>query len=71
MTKMEKRANFSRRSALKAGGAFVVSIGMPIGLDTVLAINSAAAQGTRPPLTPDQLSSYIAVKRRRQAGLRP
>ena len=47
---------------LKAGGALVVSIGMPIGLDTVLDIGQAFAQGaTKPPLMPDQLSSYIAV----------
>jgi len=61
MTKMDKPAAFSRRSLLKAGGALVVSIGMPVGLETVLAVNSAYAQGTRPPLTPDQLSSYIAI----------
>jgi nicotinate dehydrogenase subunit B len=61
MTKMEKAAAFSRRALLQAGGAFVVSVGMPIGLDTVLGINRAQAQGARPPLTPDQLSSYIAV----------
>jgi nicotinate dehydrogenase subunit B len=54
-------AHFSRRSMLKAGGALVVSIGMPIGLDAVLGIGEAFAQGTKPPLTPDQLSSYIAV----------
>ncbi len=61
MTKMEKTAAFSRRTVLKAGGAFVVSVGMPIGLDTVMGINAAQAQGARPPVTPDQLSSYIAV----------
>jgi nicotinate dehydrogenase subunit B len=61
MTKMEKAAHFSRRSLLKAGGALVVSIGMPIGPDTVLGIGEAFAQGTKPPLTPDQLSSFIAV----------
>ena len=62
MTRQEKAAQFSRRAMLKAGGALVVSIGMPIGLDTVLDIGQAFAQGaTRPPLTPDQLSSYIAV----------
>jgi CO/xanthine dehydrogenase Mo-binding subunit len=61
MTKMEKSAHFSRRSILQAAGALVVSIGMPVGLDTVLAVNEAHAQGTKPPLTPDQLSSYIAV----------
>jgi CO/xanthine dehydrogenase Mo-binding subunit len=58
---MEKPAHFSRRSLLKGAGALVVSIGMPVGLDTVLAVNSAFAQGAKPPLTPDQLSSYIAV----------
>jgi nicotinate dehydrogenase subunit B len=61
MTKMEKPAHFSRRSILKSAGALVVSIGMPVGLDTVLAVNKAYAQGAKPPLTPDQLSSYIAV----------
>jgi nicotinate dehydrogenase subunit B len=63
MTKMEKPANFSRRSLLKAGGAFVVSIGMPIGAETLLSINAAFAQATptRPPLVPNQLSSYVAI----------
>src|SRR5712691_2115678 len=61
MTKMEKATHFSRRSMLKAGGALVVSVGMPIGLDTVLGIGEAVAQGAKPPLTPDQLSSYIAI----------
>jgi nicotinate dehydrogenase subunit B len=61
MTRMERARHFSRRSMLKAGGALVVSIGMPIGHDTVLGIGNAFAQGTKPPLTPDQLSSYIAV----------
>ncbi|HEY7382289.1 MAG TPA: molybdopterin cofactor-binding domain-containing protein [Beijerinckiaceae bacterium] len=61
MTKMDKPSSFSRRSLLKAGGALVVSVGMPVGLDTVLAVNSAAAQGTRPPLVPSELDSYIAI----------
>src|SRR5215472_6161372 len=61
MRKMEKSAHCSRRSLLTAGGALVISIGMPIGLDTVLRVSDAFAQGTKPPLTPDQLSSYIAV----------
>ena len=44
---------------LKAGGALVVSIGMPIGLDTVLGIgHGARARRDKPPLMPDQLSSY-------------
>jgi len=38
-----------------------VSVGMPLGLDTMLGINAALAQGAKPALTPDQLSSYIAV----------
>src|SRR5262245_11603822 len=61
MTKMEKASHFSRRSVLKAGGALVISIGTPIGAETVFGISQARAQGTKPPLTPDQLSSYIAV----------
>ena len=61
MTKMDKLSHFSRRSLLKGAGAVVVSVGMPIGLDTVLSIGSALAQGARPPLVPDQLSSYIAI----------
>jgi nicotinate dehydrogenase subunit B len=61
MTKIEKASTFSRRALLQAGGALVVSVGMPIGLETMLGINLAQAQGARPPVTPDQLSSYIAV----------
>ena len=61
MTKMEKATHFSRRSLLKTGGALVISIGMPVGADTVLGISQARARGSKPPLTPDQLSSYIAV----------
>ncbi len=61
MTKIEKASMFSRRAILQTSGAFVVSVGMPIGLDTVLAINAAQAQGAKPPLTPDQLSSYVAI----------
>src|SRR5215831_8418854 len=62
MTKMENATHFvSRRSLLKAGGALVVSIGTPVAFDTVLGIGEAFAQGAKPPLTPDQLSSYIAV----------
>jgi nicotinate dehydrogenase subunit B len=63
MTRMEKPAMFFRRAILKTGGALVVSIGAPIAFDTVLGINAAYAQATpsKPPLTPDQLSSYIAV----------
>jgi hypothetical protein len=61
MTRMDKPTHFSRRAMLKAGGALVVSIGAPVALDTVLGIRSAFAQSTKPPLVPDQLSSYIAI----------
>ena len=62
MTKMEKPANFSRRSFLKAGGALVVSIGMPIGArHRARHQRRRYAQGAKPPLMPDQLSSYIAI----------
>src|SRR5215813_13852902 len=61
MTKHEKLSTFSRRSVLKGAGALVLSIGMPVGLDTLLAVNSAAAQGAKPPLVPNELDSYIAI----------
>jgi CO/xanthine dehydrogenase Mo-binding subunit len=58
---MEKPTTLSRRAVLMGAGALVVSVGAPLGLDTLLGINEAYAQGAKPPLTPDQLSSYIAV----------
>jgi nicotinate dehydrogenase subunit B len=61
MTKFEKASAFTRRSILLGGGALVVSVGATVSLDTLLSIQSAFAQGARPPLTPDQLSSYVAV----------
>jgi nicotinate dehydrogenase subunit B len=61
MTKMDKPAAFSRRAVLRAGGALVVSVGTPIGIDLLLDHQAALAQGAKPPLVPDQLSSYIAV----------
>jgi CO/xanthine dehydrogenase Mo-binding subunit len=62
MTRQENATHFvSRRSLLKAGGALVVSIGTPVAFDTVLGIGEAFAQGAKPPLMPDQLSSYIAI----------
>jgi nicotinate dehydrogenase subunit B len=60
-TKFEKTSPLTRRSVLLGGGALVVSIGAGVTLDTVLSINQALAQGAKPPLVPDQLSSYIAV----------
>jgi nicotinate dehydrogenase subunit B len=59
MTRHEKSANFSRRTLLKAGGALVVSVGAPVSL--ARAADNAASVASKPPLTPDQLSSYIAV----------
>ena len=61
MTKMDKPTVFSRRSLLKAGGALVVSVGVPLGLDALLDHQAALAQSAKPPLMPDQLSSYIAI----------
>jgi nicotinate dehydrogenase subunit B len=51
----------SRRAVLRAGGAVFVSIGMPIDLDAVLAMDAALTGDNAPPLAPEQLSSYIAV----------
>jgi CO/xanthine dehydrogenase Mo-binding subunit len=61
MTKFEQTSTFTRRSVLLGGGALVVSIGAAVSLDTMLSLQAAYAQGAKPPLTPDQLSSYIAV----------
>src|SRR5580704_3546458 len=65
MTRIEGPANFSRRSLLKAGGALVVSIGAPVSFEFARAddaVSAAAMSATvKPALTPDQLSSYIAV----------
>ena len=61
MTKFEKTSSFTRRSVLLGGGALVVSLGAAVSLETVLSIGKAYAQDAKPPLTPDQLSSYIAV----------
>src|SRR6476620_1375055 len=61
MTKLEQTSAFSRRAVLMGAGALVVSVGAPVSFDMLLGINDARAQGAKPPLTPDQLSSYIAV----------
>src|SRR5580698_157236 len=59
MTRQDKSTIFSRRAVLKAGGALVISIGAPAAL--AHAADDAMAVAAKPPLTPDQLSSYIAV----------
>ncbi|MGB8632303.1 MAG: molybdopterin cofactor-binding domain-containing protein [Xanthobacteraceae bacterium] len=62
MTRIETAANFSRRGLLKAGGALVVSIGGPVSFDFAYADDAPNMSATvKPALTPDQLSSYIAV----------
>jgi CO/xanthine dehydrogenase Mo-binding subunit len=61
MAKCEKPWNVSRRGMLQSGGAFVLSVGSAVGIDTVLSAQSALAQDSKPRLLPDQLSSYIAV----------
>ena len=61
MTKIDKMTSFSRRNVLQGTGALVISVGMPIAFDTVLGVTEAVAQNGKPPLTPDQLSSFIAV----------
>jgi nicotinate dehydrogenase subunit B len=61
MTRYEASATFSRRSLLQAGGALVVSIGAPVTFESVLAADNPLVAATKPALTPDQLSSYIAV----------
>src|SRR5215831_5721805 len=61
MTRHTRLSGFSRRSILTGAGALVVSIGMPVGPDTLLAVRSAAAQGAKPPLVPSELDSYIAI----------
>jgi nicotinate dehydrogenase subunit B len=60
MTKMEK-IQFTRRSVVQGAGMFVFSIGMPVGLDTMLNINAALAQGGKPALVPTELDSYLAI----------
>ena len=61
MTTTQKLNRPSRRALLKSGGALVVSIGAPMPLKLARAAEEARLVGAQPPLTPDQLSSYIAV----------
>ena len=61
MTRHEKIATLSRRNLLKAGGALVIFVGTPLAIDTADAADDTTAVGAKPPLTPDQLSSYLAV----------
>ena len=58
-----ERIDTGRRNLLKGAGAgaLVVTVGGAVGLDFVKATGKALAQGTKPPLHPEQLDSYIAV----------
>ena len=62
MGKHEK-ISASRRDLLKGAGAgaLVISIGAAVSHDLVNGISKAFAQGSRPPLHPEQLDSYVAV----------
>jgi CO/xanthine dehydrogenase Mo-binding subunit len=60
-TTTKHEAAFSRRSLLQAGGALVVTIGAPLAFEDVYAADNPMLAATKPPLTPDQLSSYLAV----------
>src|SRR5262249_51360554 len=51
----------SRRNLLKSAGALVVSIGARMRFDPARGAGDALVAGEKPPLTADQLSSYIAV----------
>ena len=62
MTKMEKPTTLSRRAVLMGAGALVVSVGAPVGLELLTRHATRRSRRARkPPLTPDQLSSYIAI----------
>ncbi len=61
MTRMDSFPSFSRRTLVKAAGALVVSFGAPVSLQSIARADDAAAATSKPPLTPDQLSSYLAV----------
>lgn len=53
----------TRRDFLKAAGSLVVSVSIPGAIAAAMSqgISTTAALGTKPPLTPDQLDSWIAV----------
>src|SRR5260370_22248226 len=61
MNRITKLGGPSRRSLLKTGGALVVSIGAAVPCDFARAAEDSLVAGMQPPLTPDRLSSYIAV----------
>ena len=50
----------SRREFLQASGALIVGIGVPGAITSALSQSASGGAG-KPPLTPDQLDSWIAV----------
>ncbi|HTP94465.1 MAG TPA: molybdopterin cofactor-binding domain-containing protein [Burkholderiales bacterium] len=50
----------SRRDFLKTGGALIVGVALPGAVTRVL--GQGAAQAVKPPLTPDELDSWIAIR---------
>jgi nicotinate dehydrogenase subunit B len=61
MNQITKLGAPSRRALLKTGGALVVSIGAAVPFNFARAAEDAMVTGAKPPLTPDRLSSYIAI----------
>ena len=53
----------TRRDFLKASGSLVVSVSIPGAIATAMSqgITTSATLGAKPPLTPDELDSWIAV----------
>ncbi|MGE0626988.1 MAG: molybdopterin cofactor-binding domain-containing protein [Hyphomicrobiaceae bacterium] len=58
-----ERLSVSRRGLLKGmgAGALVVSVGSAVSLSFVKSVGEALAQGSKPPLHPAELDSYIAI----------
>src|ERR1700746_1992242 len=61
MNQIIKLGGPSRRALLKTGGALVVSIGAAVPFDFAGAAEDSLVPAMQPALTPDRLSSYIAV----------
>jgi nicotinate dehydrogenase subunit B len=61
MNQITKLGGPSRRALLKTSGALIVSIGAAVSFDFARAAEEQLVAGMQPPLTPDRLSSYIAV----------
>ena len=60
MTRMDKPSAFSRRALLEGRARRLGRVARS-ALDALLAINTAHAQGAKPPLMPNELASYIAI----------